>query len=124
VAFLEVGTGRLGVAEQGLFDDGVFVQAVVQCLSDKLVVEWCLGAVEHQEQQPEGLHCLDLDLGFEAVHVQVGDVLDGLDTAGLHGCHAGCRVREQQPGHALGQSRLGTVVVGKGFENDLVVLGR
>jgi hypothetical protein len=94
----------------------------VQGLADQLVVERCLGAVEHEEQQTEGLDGFNLDLRLQAVDVQVGNVLDGLDTAGLDCGDAGCSVGEQQPGHALGQRRLGAVVVGESFEDDLVVL--
>ena len=83
VAFLEVGRGGLGVAEQGLLDDGFLVHAVVERLTDQLVVERGLGAVEHEEQQAEGLDGFNLDLGLQAVDVQVGNVFDGLDAAGL-----------------------------------------
>ena len=119
MALLEVGGGRGGVAQQRLGDYGIGVDCVVQGLADALVRE--LGAVEHQEQQAEGLDGFNLNLGGQLVHVQVGHVLDGLG-AGRNRGNAGGRVGQQQPGHVRDPCRVLAVVVIELLEDDAVFL--
>ncbi len=120
----DVARGGRRVPDHGGLDDLLGVQRVVQGLADPLVREPLVGGVEHQEEQAERLHRLGLRRAGEPLHVDVRDVLDGLDTAGLHGADAGRLVRDQAPDHLLGLGGVRAVVRAELLEDDLVLAGR
>ena len=116
----EAGSRRRQTGHAGVADLGV-VQRVEHRLARLDIGEG--GVVEHGEEQSEALLRRHLDRVLERLEVGRRDGVDGLHGARGHRVGASGVVRQDLPGHGLGQRRARTVVLVVAFEDELLAGG-
>lgn len=123
VVLRQVGGQRLSVAAQLVLDQLVVIDGVMEGLTDALVVEGLLLAVEHQEADAVAVDAVDGDAcADQLVDVGERDVLAGDGGTLLQGGHASGVVNAHEPLHGVGGSRLRAVVLGVGDEVQLAAI--
>ena len=123
VVLRQVGRERLRLAAELVGDELVVVDGVEEGLTDALVVEGRLLAVEHEEADAVAADAVDRDAGVhELVAVGERDVLASDSGAFLKGGHASGVVDADEPLHGVSVCRLCAVVVGVRREVELAAV--